>query len=156
MPTWTLTSANGSQSSVDIADYKADTKGVVLSFAANSNNGIQTFHLAPAGKQAQIPGILSAGMGAISNIAGAAGGFQLAEAAISKLNAEGGFQLGGSEAKVSELAGGILGSFLAHAAAQSATKLYENRDIDSGDYYDNAGQLVFHGPVKVSGNGAQV
>lgn len=156
MPTWTLTPANGNQSSFEIANYNADPKGVVLNFAITSNTGTETFHLAPQGKQAEIPGILSGGLGALSNVAGAAGGFKMAEAAISKIDSEGAFQLGGAEAKVTELAGGILGAFLAHTAEQTATKLYANRDITSGDYYNSGNQLVFPGPIHVDGSGNQV
>ena len=156
MPTWTLTPVNGTQTNFDIATYNADDKGVVLNFAVNSNNGSETFHLAPEGKQNDLPGIVKGGLGALSNVAGAAGGFKLAEDAISTINSEGGFQLGGSEAKVSELAGGILGAFLAHTAAQAATKLYANRGVDSGNYYNAAGQLVFQSPIKVDASGNQV
>jgi len=153
MPTWTLTPANGTATNFDIADYKADPKGVVLTFAVNSNTGTETFHLAPEGKQAEIPGILGGGLGALSNIAGAAGGFKLAEAAISKIDGGGAFKMGGPESTVTELAGGILGAFLAHTAEQSATKLYANRDIDHGNYYNSAGQMIFAGPIRVTGDG---
>ncbi len=118
----------------------------MLNFAITSNTGTETFHLAPQGKQGELPGILSGGLGALSNVAGAAGGFKMAEAAISKIDSEGAFQMGGAESKVTELAGGILGAFLAHTAEQTATKMYANRDIDSGNYYNSGNQLVFPAP----------
>lgn len=153
MPTWTLTPINGSATNFDIADYKADPKGVVLSFAINGSGGTETYHLAPEGKQNELPGIVSGGMGVLLNVAGAAGGFKLAEAAISQIAEKSGFQMGGAESKVTELAGGILGAFLAHTAEQSATKLYEGREIEKGDYYNSAGQMTFHGPLKVGSDG---
>lgn len=140
----------------DIATYNADGKGVVLNFAINGNNGAETFHLAPEGKQNDLPGIVKGGLGALSNVAGAAGGFKLAEEAISTMGSDGGFQLTGAEAKVSELAGGILGAFLAHTAAQAATKLYANGGVDVGNYYNASGQLAFHSPIKVDASGNQV
>lgn len=156
MPTWTLTPANGNQTDFEITDYKADKNGVVMGFAINSNAGTETYHIAPAGKQFELPGIVSGGLGALTNFAGGAGGFKLAEAAISKINEEGKFQMTGAEAKVTELAGGILGAFLAHTAEQSATKLYENREIDKGDYYNSSNQMIFPGPIKVDGAGNMV
>ncbi len=156
MPTWTLTPQSGNQTTFEIADYNADKNGVVMGFAINSPTGMETFHIAPEGKQFELPGIVSGGLGALTNVAGAAGGFKMAEEAISKIDGSGKFQMGGAETKVTELAGGILGAFLAHTAEQSATKLYQNRDIDKGDYYNSGNQLVFPGPIKVDGSGNQV
>lgn len=156
MPTWTLTPINGNQTSFEIAHYNADSSGAVINFAINTNGATETFHIAPQGKAAEMPGILSAGLGALSNIGGATGGFKMAQAAISKIDSEGGPQLAGAAAAVTEMAGGILGAFLAHTAAQAATKMYANRAIESGDYYNSANQMVFHGPIKVDGAGNQV
>jgi hypothetical protein len=156
MPTWTLTPINGNQTSLEIANYNADSTGAVINFAVTSNGATETFHIAPQAKAAEMPGILSAGLGALTNIAGSAGGFKMAQAAISKMDGEGGFQLGGAAASVTEMAGGILGAFLAHTAAQAATKMYANRPIESGDYYNSANQMVFHGPIKVDGSGNQI
>lgn len=153
MPTWTLTPINGTETTFPISDYKADSKGIVLSFATTTDAGTETFHIAPADKQNELPGILSGGLGMLSNLAGAGAGFKLAEAAIAKIDGEGSFQMGGAEAKVTELAGGILGAFLAHTAEQSAAKLYANREIDNGDYYNSVGQMIFHGPIKVAADG---
>lgn len=156
MPTWTLTPINGNQTSYEIANYNCDSSGAVINFAVISSGATETFHIAPQAKAAEMPGILSAGLGALTNIAGSAGGFKMAEAAISSINSEGGAQLGGAAASVTEMAGGILGAFLAHTAAQAATKLYANRAVDNGDYYNSSNQMVFHGPIKVDGAGNQV
>ena len=153
MPTWTLTPVNGNQTDFEIADYKADKNGVVTGFGINSSTGMETYHIAPEGKQFQLPGIVSGGLGALGDVGGAAGGFKLAEEAISKIDASGKFQMGGSETEVTELAGGILGAFLAHTAEQSATKLYENREIEKGDYCNSGNQMIFPGPIKIDGAG---
>jgi hypothetical protein len=148
MPTWTVTPINGSETSIDVADYKADPKGVVLGFATNSDAGTETYHLAPEHQEGKLASIMGDGLGVLTNVAGAGAGVKLAEEAMAKFG-------GGSQtvSMVSNLAGAALGAFLAHTAEQSATKLYENHEIDNGDYYNSGGQKVFKGPIRVSSNG---
>ena len=152
MPTWTVTPFDGSASSIDVADYKADAKGTVLGFAVTDANGsTETYHLAPEHQEGKLASIMGDGLGVLTNVAGAGAGVKLAEEAMSRFG--GGGQ---TVSMVSNLAGAALGAFLAHTAEQSAVKLYENHEIDNGDYYNSGGQKVFKGPIKVDGSGNTV
>jgi hypothetical protein len=145
-----MTPFDGGASSIEVADYKADAKGTVLGFAVTDANGAtETYHLAPEHQEGKLASIMGDGLGVLTNVAGAGAGVKLAEEAMAK------FGGGGSQtvSMVSNLAGAALGAFLAHTAEQSAVKLYENHEIDNGDYYNSGGQKVFKGPIRVSSDG---
>lgn len=149
MPTWTLTPANGTPANYEIADYKADAKGVVLAFAVNGDGGTESYHLAPEQSASKLSGILSSGMDIASQMGGASMGMKLAEDALSKFG-----EAGGIVGMLGNMAGASLGAFLAHTAEQSATQLFANREIEKGNYYNSGGQMTFAGLIKVRADGS--
>jgi hypothetical protein len=153
MPTWTLTPISGDQTTVEVADFKADPKGVVLGFATTTSNGTETYHLAPEHEPGKMSNILNGGFGILADVGGAGGGFKLAEEAMAKFDPS---AQGTTMGRVADLAGAALGAFLAHAAKTTAETMYENHEVDHGDYYDSSDKKVFQGPVKVSPDGSQI